>query len=94
MENNYWFEYPYIMSKRGRVAEMVAGHEQTRRDDAAKIIAALEAVEPPREDCQNKDDGKAHYNMAHRVEVGGEIRHLCTKCCDRAKLGGAYVRNA
>ncbi len=37
----YRFEYPYIVSHRGRVAEMVAGHEQTRRADAAKIIRAL-----------------------------------------------------
>ena len=90
----YWFDYPYIMSNRGRVAEMVAGHEQTRRDDAAKILNALESLEAPREDCENSGDGKEHYNMAHRVEVGGEIKNLCTKCCDRAKANGAYVRAA
>lgn len=94
METSYWFEYPFIMSNRGRVAEMVAGDESTRYQDAAKIIKALEANESPVEECENKDDGKPHYNMAHRVEVGGEIRHLCTKCCDRAKMNGAYVRNA
>ncbi len=44
MENEeYRFEYPYILSKRGRVAEMVAGYEQTRRRDAAKILSALTA---------------------------------------------------
>lgn len=94
MKTEYWFEYPYIMSARGRVAEMVAGHEKTRHEDAAKIIKALEAAQQPAEECENRDDGKEHYNMAHRVEVGGEIRHLCTKCCDRAKMHGAYVRNA
>lgn len=39
----YRFEYPYILSHRGRVAEMVAGHEETRRRDAVKILKALTA---------------------------------------------------
>lgn len=93
MEKYYWFEYPYIMSKRGRVAEMVAGCESTRYGDAKEIIGALESFRIPSEQCENKDDGKPHYNLAHKVEVSGTIKYLCTKCCDRAKLDGAYVRN-
>lgn len=63
--------------------------------EVVRLRAELAAAKtPPSEECENKDDGKEHYNMAHRVEVNGKIQHLCTKCCDRAKWGGAYVRNA
>ena len=39
-------------------------------------------------------NGTEHYEMGHRVLVGSEIHTLCTKCCDRAKVNGATVRNA
>lgn len=56
--------------------------------------------------CENDGDGQEHYAMGHRVEVRAidealgcvvgpvEIKRLCTKCCDRTKRAGYYVRNA